>query len=295
MSKRAQIQRHLAVLNEISGIMGAMKNISLMETHKLARFLAHQHRVLAGIEAAAADFLSHHLEIGYRTESPTSGVVVAVGSQRGFCGDFNESLAHAVREHWRQADRKPTGVLVVGRRLAAKLSGEFHVTASFDGASVAEEVQPVLQRLMNALRELQARGGQTSLLTVLVFAHQEGEDQVCARSILPVTIPERACPPFPYPPLLNLAPLTFFAELARHYLWAQMHDVFYSSLMAENRRRLQHMEGAMQRMEENASELQRKYNVLRQEEITEEIEVIMLSSDALRRRAPPGSTASNEK
>ena len=66
-----------------------------------------------------------------------------------------------------------------------------------------------------------------------------------------------------------------------------MHDVFYSSLMAENRRRLQHMEGAMQRMEERAGDLQRKYNLLRQEEITEEIEVIMLSSDALRRRAPP--------
>lgn len=39
----------------------------------------------------------------------------------------------------------------------------------------------------------------------------------------------------------------------------------------------------MQRMEENASQLQRKYNVLRQEEITEEIEVIMLSNEALQR------------
>lgn len=295
MSKRAQIQRHLGVLNEISGIMGAMKNISLMETHKLERFLAHQHRVLAGIEATAADFLSHHPEIGYRTESAASGAVVAIGSQRGFCGDFNESLANAVREHWRQAQRKPTGVLAVGRRLAAKLGGEPRVTASFDGPSVAEEVQPVLRRLMNALSELQAREGQTGMLTVSVFAHHEGEDQVAARSILPVPIPGRASRHFPYPPLLNLAAPTFFSQLARHYLWAQMHDVFYSSLMAENRRRLQHMEGAMQRMEEKAGELQRKYNVLRQEEITEEIEVIMLSTDALRRRAPPGSTASSEK
>jgi F-type H+-transporting ATPase subunit gamma len=275
------------VLNEISGIMGAMKNISLMETHKLARFLAHQHRVLAGIEATAADFLSHHPEIGYWTESAASGVVVAIGSQRGFCGDFNESLAHAVREHWRQADGKSTGAMVVGRRLASKLGREPRVTASLDGPSVAEEVQPVLHRLMNALSELQAREGKTGLLTVYVFAHYEGEDKLAARSILPVPIPGHASRRFPYPPLLNLAAPTFFSELTRHYLWAQMHDVFYSSLMAENRRRLQHMEGAMQRMEERAGDLQRKYNLLRQEEITEEIEVIMLSSDALRKRAPP--------
>ena len=284
MSKRAQIQRHLGTLNEISGIMGAMKNISLMETHKLARFLAHQHRVLAGIEAAAADFLGHHPGIGYRTEPAASGagvVIVAIGSQRGFCGDFNESLAHAMREHWRQAEGKPAGALAVGRRLAAKLGKEPRVTASFDGPSVAEEVQPVLHRLMNALNDLQAAAGHTGLLTVSVFAHREGEDKVGVRSLLPAPNPGRASPRRPYPPLLNLAAPAFFSELARHYLWAQMHDVFYSSLMAENRRRLQHMEGAMQRIEDKAGELQRQYNVLRQEEITEEIEVIMLSNDAL--------------
>ncbi len=281
MSKRGQIQRHLGVLNEISGIMGAMRNISLMETHKLARFLTHQHRVLAGIEAAAADFFSHHPELGYRTEPAASGVIVAIGSQRGFCGDFNEALADAIHEHWRKAAAQPPAVLVVGRRLATKLGKEPRVTATFDGPSVAEEVQPVLQRLMKVLGELQAQQRWAGLLAVTVFAHHEGEEKVGVRSILPVPHPGRTAPRFPYPPLLNVTPSAFFSELARHYLWAQMHDVFYSSLMAENHRRLQHMEGAMQRMEEKANELQRKYNVLRQEEITEEIEVIMLSNDAL--------------
>ena len=285
MSKRAQIQRHLGVLNEISGIMGAMKNISLMETHKLARFLAHQHRVLAGIEAAASDFLSHHPEIGYRTERAASGVTVAIGSQRGFCGDFNESLVDAITQYRRQVASQPHSLLVVGRRLASRLGKDLRVTASFDGPSVAEEVQPVLHRLMTALSELQAQEGRTELLGVTVIAHHEGDDQLGIRSILPAPNPGRFSSRFAYPPLLNLAAPMFFSELARHYLWAQMHDVFYSSLMAENRRRLQHMEGAIQRMEEKAGEMQRKYNMLRQEEITEEIEVIMLSNDALHKHA----------
>lgn len=281
MSKRLQIQRHLGTLKDIGGIMGAMKNISLMETHKLARFLAHQHRVLAGIEAASADFLSHHPEIGEPAGAAAAQVVVAIGSQRGFCGDFNESLAQALRRHWQQAGEKPPGVLVVGRRLAAKLGRAPHVTAAFDGPSVAEEVPPVLQRVMNALGDLQARAGGRDLLAISVLAHREGEGGPSARSILPAPPAGEAAPRFPYPPLLTLAAPAFFAELARHYLWAQMHDVFYSSLMAENRRRLQHMEGAMQRMEDKAAELQRRYNLLRQEEITEEIEVIMLSNESL--------------
>ncbi|MBI5658146.1 MAG: F0F1 ATP synthase subunit gamma [Nitrosomonadales bacterium] len=283
MSKRMMIQKHLGTLGDIGGIMGAMKNISLMETHKLARFLAHQHRVLAGIEAAAADFLAHHPEIAYRPEDKAPDIVVAIGSQRGFCGDFNESLAQALRHHWRQTGGGAADVLVVGRRLAAKLGREPRIAATLDGPSVAEEVQPVLQRLMDALGELHVRAGENKPLTISVFAHREGESRVGVRPILPAPEPGRAAPRFAYPPMLNLEAEKFFAGLARHYLWAQMHDAFYGSLMAESRLRLQHMEGAMQRMEEKSGELRRKYNLLRQEEITEEIEVIMLSNEALQR------------
>lgn len=283
MSKRGQIRRHLGTLNDIGGIMGAMKNISLMETHKLARFLVHQHRVLANIEVAAADFLAHHPEIGHQSTIAAAEVVVAIGSQRGFCGDFNQSLVQAMRRHWQPNAWQPADLLVVGRRLATKLGREPRIYASFDGPSVAEEVEMVLERLMDALGELQARQGSSGLLSIAVFAHREGESEVSVRRLLPVPSAAPSPPCFAYPPQLNVAPTIFFTALTRHYLWAQMHDVFYGSLMAENRRRLQHMEGAMLRMDEKAGELQRKYNLLRQEEITEEIEVIMLSNDALQR------------
>jgi F-type H+-transporting ATPase subunit gamma len=280
MSKRAQIQRHLEMLSDIGGIMGAMRNISLMETHKLARFLAYQHRVVASIAAAATDFLSHHPEICPPVGAEASDLIVAIGSQRGFCGDFNETVVTAIHTHWREASGKPAGVVVVGRRLAARLGKDPRVLVSLDGPSVVEEVQPLLGRLMNALGELQAREGRAGPFAVTAFAHREGEDGLGRRSLLPVPKPRGEAARFPYPPLLNLAPSVLFPELAGHYLWAQMHDLFYGSLMAENRRRLQHMEGAMQRMEDKTEALRRKYNLLRQEEITEEIEVILLSNEA---------------
>ncbi|MBL8053844.1 MAG: F0F1 ATP synthase subunit gamma [Nitrospira sp.] len=54
--------------------------------------------------------------------------------------------------------------------------------------------------------------------------------------------------------------------------------------MAENLRRFRHMDQAVQRLEKDMVELVLKRNSLRQEEITEEIEVIMLSAEALRQQ-----------
>ena len=280
MSKRAHIRRRIELLDELGAILSPMKNISLMEVQKLSRFVVHQHRVLASVEAAAADFLAHHPEFARRPRLEAATVIVAIGSQRGFCGDFNETVARAVDRHRRESAHAPQ-VVVVGRRLAARLADAI---AILDGPAVVEEVQRVLQRVMNALGELQSRTGQSTPLEFLLFAHRDGEAGVRMRSILPQPSASPGAR-FAHAPLLNVAAPEFFSSLVEHYLWAQMHDAFYGSLMAENRRRMQHLEGAIKRMEERSGALRRRYNALRQEEITEEIEVILLSDGAWQERA----------
>ena len=279
MSRRGQIQLHLQKLNEIGAIMRAIKNVSLMETHKLARFLDHQHRVVGGIEAAACDFVRHHPDLGMQAETDSAATILAIGAERGFCGDFNESVASALRHCLATGSPK---VLVVGSRLAAKLEGDQRVSAVLEGPNVVEEVPTVLESVMTKLAGLHAGDLQSLPLSVTVLSHREAEEGVVAQpvSALPAragTVTQEA-----YPPLLTLPAPALHRALVRHYLWAQMHYLFYSSLMAENRSRLQHMERAMQRMEEKAEEMGRRQNMLRQEEITEEIEIIMLNTGTLR-------------
>ena len=52
--------------------------------------------------------------------------------------------------------------------------------------------------------------------------------------------------------------------------------------MVENRYRLEHMDNAIRQLDKRVNRLQLQYNTMRQEEITEEIEVIMLSVENLR-------------
>ncbi len=58
MSRRRELARRMDALSDIAGIMSAMKGLALMETRILQEFLGSQRRMVAGIEAAAGDFLA---------------------------------------------------------------------------------------------------------------------------------------------------------------------------------------------------------------------------------------------
>ena len=56
----------------------------------------------------------------------------------------------------------------------------------------------------------------------------------------------------------------------------------YVSLMAENIQRVRHLESAVQHLDDKSANLLHQSNALRQEEIIEEIEVILLSEANLK-------------
>ena len=90
MSRRRELSRRLASLTDIAGIMSAMKGLALMETRALQDFLATQRRMVSSIEASAAQFLAWNGELA--GTPPEIELCILVGSEQGFCGDFNEAL-----------------------------------------------------------------------------------------------------------------------------------------------------------------------------------------------------------
>ena len=274
MSKRRDIESQLRSLTEIKEIMSAMKNLALMEVHRLTRFLDTQHRVVATIEAAAADFLFFHL--GDFPEK-SRNIHLLLGTERGFCGDFNESLVRALDNHSGSATK--TALVIIGSKLAAKLEGDTRITASLVGASVVEEVDSVLINLMERLTGLNA--GQRRVPCASRYSIANPKKVVEGHRFAPFQGPRVERKPFwsSAPTLPEAA--KFLSALAEQYLFAELHELLYRSLMAENQRRMQHMDAAVRRLERTSAELLRRCNTLRQEEITEEIEVIMLSVKAL--------------
>ena len=276
MSKRREVKQRLTSLDEIDGIMVAMKNLALLETRRLAAFLDTQRRAVASIEAAAGDFLSFYPQASAHTGGMQQMLLVVIGSERGLCGDFNETLLEPLAAAAQQAD---TLLVAVGRRLETKLQGDARITAFVEGPSVGEEVQVALVRLVKVLSELQQQRTE-EVWRISALYHDDESGEARLRQLLPLA--ESAVrSAYSHPPLLNLEPTQFLSQLTDQYLYAALHEVFYASLMAENRKRLEHMENAIRRMEKDEAQLRLRYNALRQEEIIEEIEIIMLSAEAL--------------
>jgi F-type H+-transporting ATPase subunit gamma len=204
-------------------------------------------------------------------------VILLVGSERGFCGDFNEAL---IRQLDRNSANDSAQTIVVGSRLRDHLPEGFEVAATLENASTVEEVDRVLVHLTDTLSRLMSAQGRLHPPQVRVIHHQAAGQDVRETILQPMRAGSVPSSKFAFPPDLTLDPPAFAEGLIEQYLFARLHELLYSSLMVENQVRVQHMEAAVERLDRSFSELTRRRNILRQEEITQEIEVIMLSAGA---------------
>jgi F-type H+-transporting ATPase subunit gamma len=277
MSKRHEIKSRIATLTEIKGILNAMKNLALLEIRKLDIFLTTQQRAVSSIETASLDFLTFYSQPPQLSAESFHQLWIIIGSERGFCGDFNKALHQFVQSHAQQENRL---LLVVGNRLRTKFQDDQQVVAFLDGHSVTEEIHTTLLHLTEVLNSLHQQFPLKKIGSISAVYY---DDETCAvklRQLIPLAASQKRTT-FSNPPTLNLEPSLFWSQLTDHFLYAALHEAFYTSLMVENQMRLEHMEKAIQRLEKNEIQLSLDYNKVRQEEIIEEIEVILLSAEAL--------------
>lgn len=268
MTGRARLEARLATLGELGEILGSMRTLAVVEARTLARFQTHQAGVSAVIDTASRAFWRHY----GGTLVPDAGtpVTLAVGSERGFVGDFNRRVAAAV-----PADAP---CLALGRRLPGRLPAGVATLEVLDGPVVADEVEPVLTAALAAFaRFIEAHGSPR----ITAVYQVPGDSGVRRRQIFPPAPGPPAACGAGNRPLLNLSPRDFLRALLDYHLTAALRDVLLSSLTAENEQRAQHLDAAVRRLDERRAALRRRGQALRQEEITEEIEVILLGETAL--------------
>jgi len=271
VSSLAEISQRFSQFRDIKGIMTAMKSLSLVETRKLARFIGHQRRMLANIKAAAADFM-HFFSVEDITGAQRI-ILLIIGSERGFCGNFNERVLAALHE-LSSAWQNPPELVIVGHRLSSELETSSEITASvianLEGPTVTEDVPIVLGRMMDVLHKISRLSANNVALFGL--AHDaDGKPQL--KSLLP--LPSTSMTRFANAPQIQLMPPVFFAEMLDQYLLAALYGLLYESFAVENHQRLAHMENALDRLVEKLDGLALKRNALRQEKIIEEIEVML--------------------
>ena len=277
MTRRHDLQHHRHSLREIRNILNAMKTLAYMETRKLSTFLDAQHKVVEGLTEAATDLLSFYPET-LPEETKTTPAYLLIGSEQGFCGDFNQAVIENMELSLSAPPISKPSLIIVGRKLCNLLQDDIHVSAQIEGPCVVEEVPDVLDHALQALADLQAQQPMLSLYSV----YHSGVQGIVTKKLLPPFQDNRQQPArFTYPPELNLSPKNLLFDLTEQYLFAALHESLYTSLLEENRRRMIHLEGAVKHLDHLSDELTQQFNVLRREEIIEEIEVILLNTGSL--------------
>jgi len=274
--RHREVKRHIRRLDDIRQIINSMKNIAIMESHKLSKYLITQRQVVQNIEEVAADFKHFYPEVFSSTNTARS-IYILIGSERGFCGNYNETLLEKYNSIEREAGDTST-LIVVGNKLANHMGTDAGIDSIIDGAFAIEEVQTVLLQLSEVVSSLVTAYG---LLQLNVIYHDLKANEVVKSQVLPPFVDTVIPIKFPYPPGLNMIPRDFARELVDQYIYARLHQILYASLMAENDHRYRHLDSAVRRLDEKGQELDQHMRFLRQEEIIEEIEVILLSAESV--------------
>lgn len=270
MTRRREIEAQLALFDELSGILGAMRSFALAELHRVARREEAQHQVVAVLRQTldeVARFLPHTTAThdGVRTD-----VWLLLGSVRGFCGSFNEDIVRT----WQAQDGAASPTIVVGERLASAMPAASSFTP-LAGAESGLDATAAIDRIVALLPEMRRSSGDACGLVACLH----DEDAVRVMRLLPL---EGAAAPAATPPLMNEPPLKVATGIADHYLFHALLAALLGSIRVENRRRLLQMENALRHIEKSGEELRRQRNRLRQEEIVEEIEVMLVQHGGMR-------------
>ncbi len=278
-------------LRSIRGIVRTMKALAAVNAQPYERaaraIAAYQNTIRQGF-AAYAWAMQGRIAAAGSPPPRRHRIVVAFGSDHGFCGNYN-GLVAATACKARQT-RPASVVICVGARMQAALKEQGAIAdhvllppASTEGlARVAGEVLSLLEgaRRGHEIQELDvdlafmrrsAHAGQTPALSPLLPL-----DPALLQA--PRRWPSRALPHFHAP-----LPVVFSA-LVRNHLFARIFQVCAEALVTENAARLARMQQAEQSVDDRLATLGQRLAGVRQDAITDELMDIIIGHEAHRRR-----------
>lgn len=259
MSQRREVEARLALYDDLSGILGAMRSFALAELRKVGKREAAQQQVVQSLATALDDLAGSLPETAI--SKPDEDIWLLFGSVRGFCGSFNED----VLRFWRSQANSDRPLILLGERLHALIEqrGALQLVNGADGGL---DAPAAIDRILAAVTAL---SGDSEFGLMACIRDEQGARSQRLWPLPAASSGDNRNPPFTYQPTAEVA-----AGVAEHYLFHTLLALLLRSIRVENHMRLMQMETALRHLERGGEDLRRQRNRLRQEEIVEEIELM---------------------
>jgi F-type H+-transporting ATPase subunit gamma len=269
----ARIKARLASLGELRDLMGAIRALAAAHVQEAQAALPGIRRYVEVVEDAIAEGASLLAPGDAPAGSAIgdSGVLIAVTSEHGFVGGFDDQLLDRVA-----AELRPGQALgMIGRRGAA--------LAAERGLAVAwsEPMATHVGGVLGVTRRAADRLARVGAARIVYGAYRRGGHyEIEVRRILPLDPKLLAGAPTS-PPLHQLDPEALLAEMAGEYLFAEITRSVMESLASENGARLQVMEAADRNIADKLETLARRERAVRQDAITAELLDVITGAEAV--------------
>jgi F-type H+-transporting ATPase subunit gamma len=281
MTQLADIQAHIAGMDELLDIVGAMRSLAGMRVQEAQRALS---GVRSYADAMAAAVRSALLLL---PQPPADGrrdhgrrALVLCMAEHGFVGGFNERLLEAAAAAAAACDLW----FVLGSRGAA---------LAFERGRAIAWNRPMATRLagipdaVNGLtNELYARIARAEIerVEVMFGRYRQGTAATIERRVLlPLDMAMPAAQPPRLAPLHNLAPRALLEQLMAEYVYALLTEAAVESIASENAARFAAMESAHDNVGKKLAGLQENARQARQAEITAELLDLIAGAEAMRK------------
>lgn len=279
MTRLADIQRHMASMQELSDIVGAMRSLAGMRLQQTQQALPGIRRyrdsmaqaVGAALLLLPAPEAASHRDRGCRA-------LVLCAAEHGFVGGFNERLVEAALAVLDSHDQ----FFVLGSR-GAGLAFERGQRVSWSGAmatrvaGVPDSTNALTQELYRRI----ARGEVSRVEVMFGRYHQGGASSIERRLLLPLDTRSLVLLQPRQPGLHSLRPDMLLEKLIAEYVFAMLTQATVESIASENAARFAAMESAHDNISKRLSELSQEARVARQSEITSELLDLIVGAEAL--------------
>jgi F-type H+-transporting ATPase subunit gamma len=279
MEEAERLTARLANIRSVEPILAAMRTIALgnrLLSINRALEVAQYRQELQDILALIAPLLAREAP-ARRTQGQTAGhlVLLVIGSERGLCGAFNDTVAAQAEAFLSQhtgAEEEVT-LISLGRQTEKALRRQGRLPV-WSGRLSATALPP--SEIASELTTQWLDAYEIGKLNGVYVAHNVRRGMATYSSIttklLPLGLPAAAAREVEWPPIVETEPAALRSRLARLWLSAAFYGIMLDSAAAEHSARYQLLEGAVQNAQRMIEELEMSLRVARQEAITTEVQ-----------------------
>ena len=279
MTREAEIQRHITGMDELLGIVGAMRSLAGMRLQESQHALPGIRNYADSMATAIGSALALMLHPATEAHQEQAGrAVILCMAEHGFVGGFNERLLEAA-----EPALKPSDLLFVLGTRGAALAYERGCKVTWARA-MATRLASAPDAVNSLTTELYMRiaCGQVARIEVMFARYRQGAPATIERRLLlPLDTASLAATKPRQIPLHNLAPGPLLERLMAEYVFALLTEAAVESIASENAARFAAMESAHDNVSKKIAGLQERARQARQTEITSELLDLMTGAEAI--------------